>query len=243
MKRTGYFLMIVLLAGVLVSSLGASAYAFSSSMYYDVTITNVTKDVVFTPFLVATHKKGTSLFTLGEKASDQLGRLAEGGDTNALQEYLEDNHDIGDIGNSGGILAAGESVTVRVKASRRYRFISLAAMLLPTNDAFVALNATDAPWSRKEKTVMAIAYDAGTETNDEDCTNIPGPHCDGTPFSPDDEGEGFVHVHSSNLSSVPCCQSSKSISKFLYYGLYGDERWFFQARVLFKAARQQSLRP
>jgi hypothetical protein len=36
------------------------------------------------------------------------------------------------------------------------------------------------------------AYYAGTETNDEYYANIPGPHCGDAPFSPEEDGEGFI---------------------------------------------------
>ncbi|MCH6583458.1 MAG: hypothetical protein E2O37_00035 [Proteobacteria bacterium] len=45
--------------------------------------------------------------------------------------------------------------------------------------------------------VYSPAYDAGSETNDESCANIPGPPdgCTGAGVSPDDDGEGYVHIH------------------------------------------------
>lgn len=39
------------------------------------------------------------------------------------------------------------------------------------------------------------AYDAGSEPNDEQCVNIPGPVCGGAGGSPDTGGEGYVHIH------------------------------------------------
>ena len=43
---------------------------------------------------------------------------------------------------------------------------------------------------------MVPAYDAGTEYNDQDCANIPGPRCGGAGFDPvPAEGdEGYVHI-------------------------------------------------
>jgi hypothetical protein len=46
-------------------------------------------------------------------------------------------------------------------------------MLNPTNDSFVALNNVRLP--RFGRTYTAIAYDAGSEINDELCVNIPSP--------------------------------------------------------------------
>jgi hypothetical protein len=69
-------------------------------------------------------------------------------------------------------------------------------MLIPTNDAFVALNGIEAPVGNKTLTLFAPAYDAGTEANDELCASIPGPVCGGEGFNASRAGaEGFVHIH------------------------------------------------
>ena len=85
----------------------------------------------------------------------------------------------------------GESVTVVISGSRYRNRLSLAGMLLPSNDSFVAIDSLFLP--RYQADELALAYDAGSETNDELCISIPGPHCEGAPFS---EGlaEGFVHI-------------------------------------------------
>ena len=59
-------------------------------------------------------------------------------------------------------------------------------MLVPTNDAFVALNGVEGPKSRGTFTLVSPAYDAGTEDNDELGVSIPGPPvvCEGEGFSP-----------------------------------------------------------
>jgi hypothetical protein len=70
--------------------------------------------------------------------------------------------------------------------------LSLAGMLLPTNDNFVALNGISLPRSGGRQH-LALAYDAGTEINDQSCRNIPGPLCGGEGVSAG-SGEGRVHV-------------------------------------------------
>jgi hypothetical protein len=92
------------------------------------------------------------------------------------------------------------SATVVVRTSGRYNHVSVAGMLIPTNDGFVALNGAEGPkfWERSE-IYLAPAWDAGTEANDEDCDSIPGPPgvCGGEGFNGSREGaEGFVHIHS-----------------------------------------------
>lgn len=133
-----------------------------------------------------------NLFDLGEPASEAISRVAEGGDTSQLAAMFTGRRD---KVLSAGPLAKGNSSTVIFEDIARNGKITIASMLLPTNDAFVA-KSIDLPRGQQTKTVFLRAYDAGTETNDELCSNIPGPQCGGLPFSPEDAGEGFTHVHS-----------------------------------------------
>jgi hypothetical protein len=161
---------------------------------YKVTITNITHSINFTPLLVASHRSGVSLYELGTPASDELSSIAEGGDTAPLATLLLNDHRVADVQSSAGLLAPGGSVTVSVAATKRTRYISLASMMLPTNDGFIALNAVKAP-RRGTVTYYSTGFDAGSEINDELCISIPGPTCGGVGPSPGMLGEGYVHVH------------------------------------------------
>ncbi len=163
--------------------------------WYEVTVTNITGGQIFTPILVLTHRHGVKLFTPGMPASLELAKLAEAGDTGPLSERMSMNPKVGEIITSGGLLGPGEEKTIMVPAGGPYKYISLAAMMLPTNDGFIALNGVRAP--RGHRTVMYLSpgYDAGSEINDELCENIPGGGgCGGVPFSEED-GEKYVHIH------------------------------------------------
>jgi len=47
---------------------------------YEISITNVTRGQIMSPFVVATHdRRMTPVFTLGHAASDELVKLAEDG--------------------------------------------------------------------------------------------------------------------------------------------------------------------
>lgn len=170
-----------------------AAGGYSYAKTYRVTITNITNNILFTPFIVATHTNRIKLFALGEASSDELAALAEGGDTMPLSDLLKDSGQVHAIEGSAAPLGPGESVEVEIKSNRHFRRLSLAAMLLPTNDTFVSLNSVALPRGYYGKTVYhAKAYDAGSEPNDELCANIPGP-CAGQGGSPDEDGEGYVH--------------------------------------------------
>lgn len=163
---------------------------------YEGTITNITRGQTFTPQWLATHSKSRQLFTLGESASDALELLAEAGDTSALGEALASQQgQTGEMTTIPELLGPGESTSVTIKADYRNRYLSLAAMLIPTNDTFVALNQVALPYKGK-RVYTALAYDAGTELNDQNCTHIPGPRCGGEGHSSEaNEGdEGYVYV-------------------------------------------------
>lgn len=170
----------------------AVAEASDKSMY-EVEITNVTQGQSFTPMIVVTDRDPVPIFALGDAASDELATLAEGGATGPLEELFEEEGATVHV-DDGGLLGPGETRVLLVDAGRRARYLSLAGMLLPTNDTFVALNSIRLP-KRGQATHAAVAYDAGTEENDQDCESIPGPLCGGEPDSlPAETDEGYVYV-------------------------------------------------
>lgn len=169
----------------------------SGDELFEVTVTNITKGQTFTPILAATHKSRIAFFEAGAEASPELALLAEGGNTAPLAEFLKSMpNTVNDIsGNPGMLLGPGESVSFRITSQpRKFRRLSMVAMLIPTNDTFMAVNNVALPSFKK--TVFANAYDAGSEPNDEICANIPGPVCMGVGDSPEAGGEGFVHISS-----------------------------------------------
>ena len=173
------------------SSVLANGYAS-----YHVTITNLTNSITFTPILVASQRRVVSIYELGSPASDDLAAIAEAGDIGPLATTLNGNQRVVDVQNSGGLLLPGKSVTVVVSAAHGARRISIASMMLPTNDGFIALDSVKVP-RHGSATFFSPGFDAGSEPNDELCANIPGPTCDGMGLSPgeDDDDEGYVHIH------------------------------------------------
>ena len=107
---------------------------------YQVTITNLTHRINFTPILVASHRRPLAVFEPGTPASDDLAALAEGGDLGPLTTTLQHERDVVDVQNSAGLLGPGESVTVIVRGAR---YLSLASMMLHTNDGFIGLNSVE----------------------------------------------------------------------------------------------------
>jgi hypothetical protein len=160
---------------------------------YDVTITNLTKEQTFTPILVVSHMPSVDLFQPGQPASPELEAIAEAGNIMPMDALLGTLPQVRDTNTNGALLGPGESVTIAVEAGGPFDRISLAGMLLPTNDTFVAVRSLRiGPASLM---AHALAYDAGTEFNDQNCAQIPGPLCMGEGLSaPAPDDEGFIHV-------------------------------------------------
>jgi hypothetical protein len=188
-----YFSVIFTMILILVSGLSFADEKRYSKKKYEVTITNLTRGQIFSPPIVIAHDSKFSLFTLGEPASDELAALAEDGVTELLAKLIDGKYSYAVAG--GPIVPGGsESVTLEISKRSRSRLISVAGMLVTTNDAFFA--ARDV-WFLGKRNIMveAEAYDAGSERNSEDCDYIPGPPC-GSGGSHDPEvAEGYVHVH------------------------------------------------
>ncbi len=174
---------------------------------YSVEITNLTYKINFTPRIVIAHVPA-SFFSAGDNLNDSEGGLLNGQVNNALKEIAEsgnlepmililDQESIAPVVSyvSGdGLLAAGQKQTVNLEGIEGLSKISLFAMMLPTNDGFIALNNKDLP-EMGSVSYLINGYDAGTETNTESCSDIPGPLCGGAALSPEDTGEEFVHIH------------------------------------------------
>lgn len=192
-------------AAALMLVTGVAGWAQGRSAEYEVTITNLTRGQRFTPFLVVTHRPDVRLFRLGQPAGMELRTLAEEGDVMPFVNLLRTTQGVGAVATTppppplDRLLEPGKSVKVQIAAPEGARYLSLAAMMIPTNDGFVALDTVALPRPKQEFMYYAAGYDAGTERNDQSCMSIPGPNyieCGGNGGGARVEGgEGFVHVH------------------------------------------------
>lgn len=181
------FLSSTILSLVLISAANAG-----DNKQYEVTITNATPHHVFTPVLIATHSRNVNVFEIGLPASEGLAHQAENGDPSLLVAELQGTHGVFNT-FVGGFVPHGQQATYIIDANKKSR-LSLTSMLATTNDGFTGLNAVKLP--KKSATYYAHVYDAGSETNNEDCAFIPGPPC--TPESGNARalnGEGFITIH------------------------------------------------
>lgn len=158
---------------------------------YEVRVTNLTRGQILSPVLLANHDRTVDLFEPGHAASPGLQRLAEDGDVSVLSSALMNDPGVGNVRIGTGPLPPGASESFSFDASGR--FLSLASMLVVTNDAFAGVDTVMLP--HDSLTLYATAFDAGTERNSELCDYIPGPPCGSGGVHDPAEAEGFVHVH------------------------------------------------
>lgn len=138
---------------------------------YEITLKNITQGQIFSPPALTTHASGITLWEAGQTASVALEKLAEAGDSSELItlsgiEYSQVSSDAVQPGGS-------QTWTLELE-SEDSMSMSLAAMLINTNDGFTGITDMDlsdlAIDDSYKQTLMV--YDAGTEENDE--VEVPG---------------------------------------------------------------------
>ena len=166
---------------------------------FTVTVTNLTYDQIISPPVVVVHDDRFRLFEPGLAASAELSALAEDGMTGPLAGLLEVSTGVFDYAVAGGGIPPQGSITVEVRARGPHKLLSLAGMLVSTNDAFAGLDSyaisSNYGSAFGARTLDVPAYDAGSEANTESCDHIPGPPCGSPEMRVTDGAEGFVHVH------------------------------------------------
>lgn len=191
-KTTPLFAACVLSAVVFAAT---TARADDDMETYKITLTNLTRGQPIAPVMAATHQSGMSYFQVGDVPSAELAALAEAGNGKPMAAMLLTMPGVSDAQVGMGGTGPGKSSTLIVSARRGMDHLSIGAMLGNTNDGFIALRDVVLPKGRQAVTYMADGYDAGSEANDELCATVPGPACGGAALSPDDSGEGYVHIH------------------------------------------------
>ncbi|MEM7376313.1 MAG: spondin domain-containing protein, partial [Pseudomonadota bacterium] len=144
--------------------LGGTAHAAEIT----VSITNLTQGMYFTPRLLIAHTAAVDLFEAGTPASAGLTAIAEGGDTSVSANALDAGFPAAQRNQTfGGLLAPASTSADYSFETNGHPYLSLATMLVPTNDAFAGLDSWPIPTTPGTYTVNLNAYDSGTEANDE----------------------------------------------------------------------------
>lgn len=174
---------------------------------WEVTVTNETagqgSEFVFSPVLHVAHEAGNPLFEERNPPTSQLEALAETGST---QPFIDSRADAAATDNP---LQPGDSVTFTVSPTADRTQVTLMAMVIPSNDAFIAANPAgvsflDAQGNPDDEEDIETGFrntlqvwDAGSEQNEVGGAGPGQPN----PFLPDngqsasdgqDEGDGTL---------------------------------------------------
>ncbi len=199
-KNTSLFLSTVLLM---------STSVLTQAQELDIKVTNLTQGIHFTPILIAAHDSDTQLFKSGEMASAQLQMMAEGGDISGLSTMLTSADKAENP--AMGLLAPTMSAETMLSTTDGNMYLSVVAMMLPTNDGFIGLNSWKIPTEAGTYSFTVNAYDAGTEANDEMITGGGAAGVAGIPAAPGmnagtggtgvtmTEDNAYVHIHRGSL--------------------------------------------
>jgi hypothetical protein len=142
---------------------------------YEVTITNLTTGQPLSPGVIVTHREENDVFRLGGTASEGVRLIAEEGNPSTLAASLTGSNIGQVVVTDGPIHRQGGSgptaLTFRVRAEGEANRLSIVTMLGCTNDGFTGVSGMRLP--DDSETIDAVAYDAGTELNNELSTHIP----------------------------------------------------------------------
>jgi len=172
----------------------AAASEPNSQRTWDVTITNLTppgSQPLSAPLFVV-HSNRAQIWSPGQIATHPVAAIAEDANNAPAESAFPQLAGVQDVfTGAGGAIPPGASRTYTVQTSGRFDRLSLLTMLVNTNDGFTGLDSLHL--GGNGTTLETMAYDAGSEVNNELTAFIPGPCCN-HPFVRDPEGD-LIRMH------------------------------------------------
>jgi len=180
LKRYALLMSIVLLAAVAFVGTGSTSEASDDEdiRTYRVTIENETDGQPFSPGVAVTHRRSSSLFEVGDEASPGIEAIAEDGNeapavmaavgADGVTDVFDINQPITPEGKTVGSFTDEFSFEIQARPGDR---LSLAVMLICTNDGFTGLDSVKLP-KHDSVTYHAAGYDSATEDNTEESADI-----------------------------------------------------------------------
>ncbi len=147
---------------------------------YEVTIVNMSHSQPFSPGVIVTHDATASVFSIGSAASEGIREIAENGNPGPAFDALDGAPGVSDVvATSAPVFTkngpGSDKLTTTITAADGAEYLSVAVMLICTNDGFVGLDTVKLPKGPETAVYFPGAYDAGTEANDELFTSIVDP--------------------------------------------------------------------
>jgi len=163
------------------ATLPPTAQAAEDDAPYRITLTNISTAQPLSPPILATHSPRTMLITPGGTATESLRKLAEEVQNQDLMAEWRGDPDVhvviaGDlpIRRVGGDGPAGSSTSATFTIhGGAGDFLTVAAMLGCTNDAFTGVISVPLPDGAAPVSLRSQIWDAGTELNTETSLDLP----------------------------------------------------------------------
>ena len=181
------------------SASGSATANVAAEHDYLVTIENLTTGQVFSPGVIATHTKETSVWEVGALASEGIRAIAEDGSPAIALSELSHTPGVhavtstfAPINRIGGPAGLPRSRTFSIHASAEANRLSVAVMLICTNDGFTGVSGVKLPGGFEPEAHLAGAWDAGTEQNNERFSQIVDPCQAAGPVVAPPDGNGRV---------------------------------------------------
>lgn len=171
------------------------AQAQTQAQNYQLTVRNITERQPISPPIVVIHDSNAVLLPSSAERLDGLEEFAESGSKPALMESLRNRSGVKEVIEFGGVIQPQAQQTIFSNLTAEPGdHISVLGMMTCTNDA-VAFGTAIITDAKTPAFGSGVAYDAGTENNDESRRTVP---ClDGAGVSNPDtaDGEGRIVRH------------------------------------------------
>lgn len=191
MRRIALAVLVLLTAGAMLipSATGSSTKKAQS---WRVTITNLTGGQPLSPPLFVVHSRRADVWSIGTIANHGVAAIAEDANNPVLENALTALRGVLTVRTGpGGPIPPGASRTYNLQSRGNFDRLTVLTMLVNTNDGFTGLDSQHL--RGRGGTRSAMAYDAGSERNNELIAFIPGPCCN-HPFVRDPEGT-LIRMH------------------------------------------------
>jgi Spondin_N len=146
---------------------------------YRITLENRTTGQVLSPGVAATHTKRVTVWSEGSRASEGIRLIAENGEQAVAISELTGRPGVFDVvdiavptNRVGGTAPLPNPQSFEIEASANANRLSLAVMLICTNDGFTGVSGVKLPGGFRAEVHEVGAWDAGTEQNNEEFDQI-----------------------------------------------------------------------
>jgi Spondin_N len=177
MRRITWLTALVLGAAMLAVG-PAAADDDGGAKTWRVTITNIAQPGTqpLSPPVVAVHSSKGDVWSVGDVASNGVAAVAEDAVNGPLLSALPQLEGFMSVTTgTAAPIGPGSSASFEVVTKGSFNRLSIVTMLVNTNDAFTGLDSLRL--RGRGETRETMAYDAGSELNNELVSHIPGPCC------------------------------------------------------------------